>query len=213
MSVIITKKKASYKQFEELCSGLLEQVQIICSCNCYNVLLRMPRSMEYLMAKVQAFYCNVIFLSLSCNRYTARLEDLAWLTKLSRCLKTNILLIISVKYVKEIVVGASHYRPEREIHSKKPAVRWSTTNYKQKFIPMWSFSILKHMSILSQVLSIACFLCMYTFTCHHYLIPIPKITEPWNEKNVFSDHSTFLLLWVDCKRLKKGKGKEVDKCV
>ena len=66
------------------------------------------------MAKVQAFYCNIIFLSLSCHCYTARLEDLAWLTELSRCLKTNILLIISVKYVKEIVVGASHYRPERD---------------------------------------------------------------------------------------------------
>lgn len=104
-------KKASYKQFEELCSGLLEQVQIICSCNCYNVLLRMPRSMEYLMAKVQAFYCNIIFLSFSCNCYTARLEDLAWLAELSRCLKTDILLIISVKYVKEIIVGPSHYRP------------------------------------------------------------------------------------------------------
>ena len=111
-------KKASYKQFKELCSGLLEQVQIICCRNCYNVLLRMPSSVKYLMTKVQAFYCNIILLSLSCNCYPARLEDLPWLAELSRSLQTNILFIISVKDVKEIVVGTSHYGPEREISSR-----------------------------------------------------------------------------------------------
>lgn len=132
----------------------MEQVQIICSCNCYNVLLGMPRSMEYLMAKVQAFYCNIIFLSFPCNCYTTRLEDLTWLAELSRCLKTNILFITSVKYVKEIVVGASHYGPEREIQRNQLL---DHTNYKQAQI--------HHMSI-----SIVCFLCMYTFSGHHYFI-------------------------------------------
>ena len=101
------------------------------------------------MAKVQAFYCNIIFLSFSCNCYTTGLKDLAWLAELSRCLKTNILLIISVKYVEEIVVAASHYAAEREINSKK--------------------SVVGPLHIINKK-SIASFLCMYTFSCHHYLI-------------------------------------------
>lgn len=155
-------KRASYKQFLELSSGLLEQVQIICSCNGYNVLLGMPRSMEYLMAKVQAFYCNIVFLSFPCNCYTTRLEDLTWLAELSRCLKTNILFITSVKYVKEIVVGASHYGPEREI--KEISYNLNHTNYKQA------------LSILSQYQ--LCVFCVYTLShVTTILFPIMKITE------------------------------------
>lgn len=171
-------KKASYKQFQELSSGLLEQVQIICSCYCYNVLLGMPRSMEYLMAKVQAFYCNIVFLSFPCNCYTTRLEDLTWLAELSRCLKTNILFITSVKYMKEIVVGASHYGPEREIQINQLLEH---TNYKQ-------------------AQSIMCFLCMFTFSGHHYFISYYENHRIMEWANMYLQWPLPLsLLWVDFK--------------
>lgn len=70
--------------------------------------------MKNLMTKVQAFYSNIILLSLSCNCHAARLEDLPWFAELSRSLQTNILFIISIKYVKEVVVGASHYGSEKK---------------------------------------------------------------------------------------------------
>lgn len=59
-----------------------------------------------------------------------RFEDLVWFIKFLRCFKINILFIIFVKYVKEIVVGVSYYRFEREIYLKKLVVRWSIINYK-----------------------------------------------------------------------------------
>lgn len=121
------------------------------------------------MTKVQAFYCNIIFLSFSCNCYTARLEDLPWLAKLSRGLKTNILLIISVKDVKEIVVGASHYGPERGINSRNQLLDGPIMNYKQKFILMSNFSILKHID--PSYLTVNYVFSVYThFSCHHYFL-------------------------------------------
>lgn len=82
------KRKTSYKQQggrgSQLCSGLLEQVQIICRSNCDNVLLRMPSGVKYLMTKVQTFYCDIIFLSFPCNSYTTRLKDLPGFAELWR---------------------------------------------------------------------------------------------------------------------------------
>jgi len=67
------------------------------------------------MTKVQAFYCDIILLSLPCYSHTAWLEDLPWLTELSRCLQANILFIISIEDVKEVVVGTCHYGPKKEV--------------------------------------------------------------------------------------------------
>ena len=87
-----------------LCPSFLKEIQIICGCHSNNVLLWMPSSVENLVAKVQAFHCYIIFLSLACDSYSSWFQDLPWLAEFSTSLQAQVLLASAIKNMKEVVV-------------------------------------------------------------------------------------------------------------